>query len=334
MEEATEEFKYDVALSFAGEQRQYVSEVADSLWSLGVRVFYDDYERFQLWGKDLYEHLDWVYQRAARYCALFASKEYAKKVWTSHERKSAQARAIAEKKDYILPARFDATEIPGLRRSISYIDLNDVSPQQLALLISQKLGPRIRKRYLPPYPDRLFHALGLDSEDHETEVTARARTAIQYLARMTPQERSLIYDVFLNCCPSQLPDNVHINLDLLRRITDMAPSERLDLLKGLASLDFETELRSESDEGDVIVIRWFDRAIYKGKDFAEDLFEDGNATELMSEMLEVVTNVDCNQCASDALEHLDFSELSSTMLPDDKHSGERASTDRRRDSSR
>jgi hypothetical protein len=66
-----------------------------------------------LWGKDLYEHLDWIYQKAARYCVLFASEAYANKVWTTHERRSAQARALQSNQEYVLPVRFDDTEIPG-----------------------------------------------------------------------------------------------------------------------------------------------------------------------------------------------------------------------------
>jgi hypothetical protein len=105
-------FQFDVALSFAGEDRQYVDVIADRLRTRGVRVFYDRYEQATLWGKDLYEHLDQVYQGAARYCVLFASEHYANKVWTNHERRSAQARALRENEEYILPVRFDDTDIP------------------------------------------------------------------------------------------------------------------------------------------------------------------------------------------------------------------------------
>ena len=109
-------FDYDVCLSFAGEDRPYVEAVADALRERGVRVFYDMYEQANLWGKDLYVHLADVYQNRARYCVLFVSRHYAKKVWTSHERQNAQARAIGGSKEYILPARFDRTEVPGLPR--------------------------------------------------------------------------------------------------------------------------------------------------------------------------------------------------------------------------
>src|SRR5438128_7586050 len=100
------EFDYDVSLSFAGGNRVYVRKVADALRDKGVRVFFDEYEEAALWGRDLYTHLNDVYENSARFCVLFASKQYATKVWTNHERQSAQARAIQEHSEYILPARF------------------------------------------------------------------------------------------------------------------------------------------------------------------------------------------------------------------------------------
>jgi hypothetical protein len=69
--------------------------------------------------------------------ALFISKHYADKVWPTHERRSAFEKAIESKEEYILPARFDDAEIPGLRKTISYVDLRHKSPEQLAALIRQ-----------------------------------------------------------------------------------------------------------------------------------------------------------------------------------------------------
>ena len=109
-------FKYDVCLSFAGEQREFVEQVAAKLKAHGIRVFFDDDEQVALWGKDLYAYLDDVYRHLCRYCIIFASKEYAAKMWTTHERQSAQARALRENREYILPARFDDTPIPGTSR--------------------------------------------------------------------------------------------------------------------------------------------------------------------------------------------------------------------------
>ena len=69
-------YEYDVALSFAGEDRPYVSQVADVLRAYGVRVFYDVYEQHTLWGKDLYTHLDEVYRLRSRHCVMFSSESY------------------------------------------------------------------------------------------------------------------------------------------------------------------------------------------------------------------------------------------------------------------
>jgi len=136
------DFTYDVALSFAGEDRAYVAQVAELLQAGQVRVFYDEYEKVTLWGKDLYTHLREVYQKHARYTVLFASAHYRSKVWTNLERESAQARAISERTEYILPARFDDSEIPGLLPTTGYVDLRSTSPKEFTDLILAKLGRR------------------------------------------------------------------------------------------------------------------------------------------------------------------------------------------------
>jgi hypothetical protein len=96
-------FDYDVAISFAGEQRREAEGIARRLRAAGVSVFYDAYEQVDLWGKNLYDHLAGVYQHKARYCLMLVSAAYAAKVWTTHERQNAQARALTENTEYILP---------------------------------------------------------------------------------------------------------------------------------------------------------------------------------------------------------------------------------------
>ncbi len=167
--------QYDVCLSFAGEDRGYVAKVAAHLQSRGMRTFYDEYERVSLWGKDLYEHLDDVYRNAARYCVLFISRFYAKRLWTSHERKSAQARAFNENREYILPARFDTTPLPGLLPTVGYIDLKNLRPKELSDLIVDKVGFPRREYYVPPIPDRLFARLNLEERGPEAMPSSRPR---------------------------------------------------------------------------------------------------------------------------------------------------------------
>src|SRR5450755_3254882 len=104
--------EYNVALSFAGEDRAYVEMVAERLRALGITIFYDRYETADLWGRDLYSHLADVYQNKAQYMLMFVSVHYRDKLWTTHERRAGQSRALFEASEYILPARFDDTDIP------------------------------------------------------------------------------------------------------------------------------------------------------------------------------------------------------------------------------
>ncbi len=132
-------YEYDVALSFAGENRAYVEEVANSLNMKGIKVFYDAFEEAGLWGKNLYEYLSDIYQNKARYTVMFISGFYNQKLWTNHERVSMQARAFQESREYILPARFDDTEIPGVLKTVGYINLQHKTPEELAALIERKI---------------------------------------------------------------------------------------------------------------------------------------------------------------------------------------------------
>jgi hypothetical protein len=132
--------EYDVALSFAGEDRDVVERLAQLLRAGGVRVFYDKYEQASLWGKDLYQYLSNVYQDKARYCVIFLSMSYQEKLWTRHELRSAQARAFKENREYILPVRLDDSEIPAILGTTGYIDIRSTKLEDLADLLRAKLN--------------------------------------------------------------------------------------------------------------------------------------------------------------------------------------------------
>lgn len=135
----TQKFKYDVAVSFAGEDRALVEEFVNILASNHVSVFYDSWEQAKLWGKDLYQYLDMIYSQAAQYCIIFVSSNYVKKAWTKHELRSAQARAFTQNSEYILPIKLDDTELPGLPGTIAYIDVRHIKIDEVARLLLEKL---------------------------------------------------------------------------------------------------------------------------------------------------------------------------------------------------
>ena len=315
------DFEYDVGLSFAGEQRTYVNEVADELRSRGVRVFYDDYERAKLWGKDLYAHLHEIYTNRCRYCVLFVSQDYADKVWTNRERESAQARAVENKSEYILPVRFDDTPIPGLAKTIAYIDGTQMSSSDLADLVLEKLADQPRKNYFPPVPDRLYERLNIE-DDLEAQRAAdrQAHRFLEVLMRMTPDERNAVVNLVRYACAHRTPGNIHINVDLLRRYTGKSVAELERLLGGVRSLGFKCSVReAAADEGppdDALgTVHMFDLDWWSLTDDDEGY----SALVVACEMIDGVVEDYCENCGTDRLERLDFSQLSSATSSEEPH---------------
>jgi hypothetical protein len=106
--------RYEIVLSFAGEDRALANEIAEKLTRRGISVFYDEFERAVLWGTDLFEYLTDIHQNRGRYCLALVSENYKKKRWTRLEWRAVQARCFLEDSDYCLPVRLDNTELPGL----------------------------------------------------------------------------------------------------------------------------------------------------------------------------------------------------------------------------
>jgi len=145
------DYKFDVALSFAGEDRDYVEAVANELKANGINVHYDSFGQVDAWGKDLAEHFDEIYRKQAKNCVMFISEHYAKKVWPNFEKRSALARELLDT-GYILPARFDDTDILGLPPSKAYTDLRKYDPKQFSGLIMEKIGKRNSSGQSPESP--------------------------------------------------------------------------------------------------------------------------------------------------------------------------------------
>ena len=195
-------FPFDVALSFAGEDRTYVDRVAAVLKEQGIKVFYDRDEEVELWGKDLYAHLSEVYHRRARYTVMFISHHYAVKHWTNHERRSAQARAFTESQEYILPARFDQTEIPGVLPTTGYLDLSDMSPEELADRIVRKVrGPA---EYAVPPAGKTVRSSSRGAAALLTKVQSRSTPVAQCVAEALPLAQDAGDAEFAEFCVNEL----------------------------------------------------------------------------------------------------------------------------------
>lgn len=138
---AARRYKYDVAFSFAGEDRTRVEPLAITLRDAGYSVFYDRFEAAELLGEDLPAKLQDVYEKHSRFCVVVVSATYVKKEWTRHELKAAVSRLIKSRGAYILPLRLDGSDAPGLPRTTGFIDLRHTPESEVASLLAQKLGP-------------------------------------------------------------------------------------------------------------------------------------------------------------------------------------------------
>lgn len=134
-------YYYDVVLSFAGEDREYVEECVDILTALGIKVFYDSYEQDVLWGKDLYTFLADIYSNKARYAIVFISQHYVKKCWTKHEFKFINERMFNSETEYLLPVFLDDTKLCGIPETQGY--LTNKTPYEVAVMFAKKINKDI-----------------------------------------------------------------------------------------------------------------------------------------------------------------------------------------------
>lgn len=136
----TDDYDFDVAISFAGEDRDLVREVADALKEEGVRTFFDEDFAVDMWGEDLVEYFTAIYGKRARYMLMFISRHYAEKAWPGQERRAGLARALESDDAYILPVRLDDVDPPpGMRTTTGYLDARRIGVTGLAIAVTQKL---------------------------------------------------------------------------------------------------------------------------------------------------------------------------------------------------
>lgn len=135
-----DQHEFDIAMSFAGEDREFVEKVVEPLKKADLRVFYDSDYMPEAWGENLIEYLDEIYRVKARYTIMFVSQHYSAKMWTRHERRSALARGLQQSSAYVLPVRLDDTNLPGLLPTVGYLDARHVGVDGIVQAALAKLA--------------------------------------------------------------------------------------------------------------------------------------------------------------------------------------------------
>lgn len=132
---------YDIAVSFAGEHRQYVEATVRACQRLGISVFYDRDKDDDWWGKSFIGEQRVVYGSQARHFIAFISPEYFLKPIPRDEYRSAMVAAVNRGDDYILPVVIGSPEIPPelLHPDTLYLKAADYGPEELAAVIQRKV---------------------------------------------------------------------------------------------------------------------------------------------------------------------------------------------------
>ncbi len=132
---------FNVAVSFPGEKREYVSNVVDSLKvKLGKdKIFYDlDYQS-QLAQPNIDTILQKIYHKQCDLVVIFLCKEYNEKEWCGLEWRSIKDLIKSKQDKKIMLVRFDQTEIDGVFSIDGYIDALKFSENELAEFVIERL---------------------------------------------------------------------------------------------------------------------------------------------------------------------------------------------------
>jgi len=141
-----DQYNYDVALSFAGEQRRYVKKIYNALNKKGLKVFYDESPEVQAahLGKRFTEIAQRIYGETADFVVLFVSREYIAKQWPYLEAAYVLDRMRAElfQGNNVLIGKFDDVDLPGFPREIMYAKLTLTNAATFANTIASAVACR------------------------------------------------------------------------------------------------------------------------------------------------------------------------------------------------
>ena len=132
-------YNYDVALSFAEEDKDIAEQIAASCKTLGLKPYFYEYENAENWGENLFNVIVNRYRDTAKFALILISKHYVNKKWTDIERQIIQSVNQQSSSAYLLPLRLDDTVLEGLTDNTLYIEWKE-NPKAIAEMIEQKIA--------------------------------------------------------------------------------------------------------------------------------------------------------------------------------------------------
>ena len=135
-----EAYKYDVALSYASQDREYVEIVAKILQDANLRVFFDKLDQEDIKEANFYTLLEQVYGSWSRYIIVFYSWYYIDKHWPVFELHSSIKDALVGQRDKIIFLNLDNRPISPVNGMIKDFHPEKTNPAVFAHQFLQYLN--------------------------------------------------------------------------------------------------------------------------------------------------------------------------------------------------
>lgn len=145
--------KFRVALSFAGEKRPYVDQVAGFLAKeFGEdRILYDRYHEPEFARYDLGIYLPELYHNESELIVVIICKDYDKKEWCGLEWIAIHDLLKQRRDEEVMLANFDRATARGIYSSAGFLELDNKTPAQAAAAILKRLASNERDDHsFPP----------------------------------------------------------------------------------------------------------------------------------------------------------------------------------------
>jgi hypothetical protein len=130
------------------------SSSSDTLGARGVKTFYDNDFKHELWGAFLPAKFHEIFGRESDYVIVLVSKNYVDRMWPRSESKIIIERALNDTSGFLLPIRFDGSLLEGIPlEATGYLAADTHKPAEVVRIVCEKLGlPRPAKASQVPPP--------------------------------------------------------------------------------------------------------------------------------------------------------------------------------------
>lgn len=187
------EYRFHVAISFAGPQREHAKALAELLQEEDIKVFYDEFEPEELFGEDLRRRFRQIFGSEARLVVVIWSKSYAERLWPNREFKAVRER-FQQQPRCLTVIRADDTDLPPDLSSIGYLDAPRHTTEEIARLICSKLLDDTKHLIDPPIDSpRLTtgtpHLTPEDPHDHDNR-----RLRDRWYKELCEEQRAVLDD--------------------------------------------------------------------------------------------------------------------------------------------